>query len=443
MTSVEGFTSSGFERVAEVMAQGARATVRDRERTTDLGSGGGAFAAYVDGECVADLWAGWSAPGVAWTEHTRAVIMSATKGLSALCAHILYDRGELDVDAPVVRYWPEFGAAGKERTLVRQLLSHQSGAIGVPDADRLLSWNGDGWADTAGIAAAVAAAPPAWEPGTAHGYHGVTFGWLVGELARRISGASLGTFLRTEVTERLGAECDLGTPASMLASVAPVIEWARPATRPPLDPGSLSGRSVLAGPAGDLFADEHGAPRFAAFMNTPAVLGAEIGSINATATARGLARIYAAVACGEELVSRPSVARFAAEEVCGRDAVMRVPTRWAMGYTREPPRSRRPAAAARAQRRGVRPHRGRRPDRLRRPGRPGRMRVRAQPPRAPGHAVHGCERRGRFVPVPVRDALTVPAAASARRARMAAWMTGAPPPQRSPAGCATPGRSAC
>ena len=94
---------------------------------------------------------------------------------------------------------------------------------------------------------------------------------------------------------------------------------------------------MLAGPHGHLFADEHGTPRFAAFMNTPAVLQAEIGAIGATATARGLARVYVALASGEELVSRASVARFTEEQVCGRDAVMGVPTRWALGYTREPP----------------------------------------------------------------------------------------------------------
>lgn len=341
MTTVHGSTAPGFERVAEVLAQGARLTIGERERVADLGSGGGAFAAYVDGECVVDVWAGYSAPGVEWSADTSAAIMSATKGLSALCAHLLHDRGELDVDAPVVTYWPEFGAAGKERTLVRQLLSHQSGAIGVPGADRMLSWDGTGWDDTTAIAAAIASAPPAWEPGTKHGYHGLTFGWLVGELVRRISGVSLGTFFRTEVAQPLSAACHLGTPLEDQANVAQVIEWTRRTpssggTLRALDPDSWAGQSVLTGAHGSLFNDEHGEPRFASFMNTPAARTAEIGAIGATATARGLARVYAALAAGEELVSRESVARFGTEQVNGRDAVMRVPTRWAMGYTREP-----------------------------------------------------------------------------------------------------------
>jgi CubicO group peptidase (beta-lactamase class C family) len=344
MNNVGGFTAPGFERVSQVLSHGARRQVGEREVVADLGSGGGAFAAFVDGECVVDVWAGYSAPAVPWTDDTRAVIMSATKGLTTLCAHILYDRGELDLDAPVTKYWPEFGVEGKDHTLVRQLLSHQSGAIGVPNADRLLSWDGAGWDDAPTIAAAIASAPPAWEPGTRHGYHGVSFGWLVGELVRRISGLSLGTFFRTQIAQQLGAECQIGTPIEDQPKVALVTEWAtRPSSRrsplTKIDPDSLAGRSVLAGPRGDLFADELGRPRFASFMNTPAVKQAEIGALGATATARGVARLYAALAQGEELVSRPSVARFSEEQVCGRDAVMKVPTRWAVGYTREPPAS--------------------------------------------------------------------------------------------------------
>jgi CubicO group peptidase (beta-lactamase class C family) len=299
VTEVHGFVADGFEPVADVLAHGARLTIGDRTRQADLGAGGGAFAAFVDGECVVDLWAGYRAPDIAWAEDTTAVIMSATKGLTALCAHILADGGHLDVDAPVVSYWPEF-------------------------------------------AAAVATGAPAWEPGTRHGYHGLTFGWLVGELVRRVSGQSLGSFFRQRVARPLAVECQIGTPAADLTTVARVMEWSpspsgREATLSTLDPDSRAGRSVLAGAHGHLFADEQGRPRFASFMNTPAVLQAEIGAIGATATARGLARVYAALARGETLVSRPSVARFSQEQVCGGDAVMGVPTRWAMGYTREPP----------------------------------------------------------------------------------------------------------
>jgi CubicO group peptidase (beta-lactamase class C family) len=341
VNDVEGFVAPGFERVADLLAHGTRMDIGGRERVADLGTGGGAFAAFVDGEPVVDIWAGFAAPQQRWSEDTRAVIMSATKGLTTLCAHVLHDRGQLDLDAPVVAYWPEFGAAGKEGTLVRQLLSHQSGAIGLPEPARMLSWDGTGWDDTPALAAAVASAPPAWVTGTRHGYHGVTFGWLIGELVRRVSGKGLGAFFREEIAEPLGLDCRIGTPLDDQPNVARVIEWtissSRRSTLTTIDPTSWAGRSVLAGPAGNLFADEHGAPRFARFMNTPAVQRAEIGALGATATARGLARLYACVAQGEDLVSRPSVARFSEQQVCGRDAVMGVPTRWAVGYTREPP----------------------------------------------------------------------------------------------------------
>ena len=338
---VKGFTGPGFEPVAELLGTGATLTLGDRERRADLGEGGGAFCAFVDGECVVDVWTGVAGPGRAWEEDTRAVIMSSTKGMTTLCAHILEDRGELDLDGPVVRYWPEFGAAGKAATTVRQVLSHQSGAIGVPGADQLLSWDGRGWDDGEAIAAAIAGGEPAWEPGTRHGYHGVTFGWLVGELVRRVSGQTLGTFFDAEVAGPLGVACSIGTPSDELPAVATVMEFpVRPGAQSALraiDPESKSGRSVLAGAHGSMFADETGRPRFADFMNTPKVLAAEIGALGATATARALARTYAALADGEELVSRASVERFRTEQVCGRDAVMGVPTRWAVGYSLEPP----------------------------------------------------------------------------------------------------------
>lgn len=271
--------------------------------------------------------------------------MSATKGLTTMCAQVLEDRGQLELDELVTSYWPEFGCLGKEPTTVRQLLSHQAGAIGLPGADELLSWDGTGWSDTVAIAAGVAGAAPAWEPGTRHGYHSVTFGWLVGELVRRISGMSLGSFFSEQVAKQLGDEvvdeCAIGTPATALGGVATVMEFpvkpGKEGALAAIDPESRAGRSVLAGAHGSLFADERGHPRFANFMNTPAVLESEIGALGATATARSLARLYAALATGEDVVSRASVERFRVEQVCGRDAVMSVPTRWAVGYSLEPP----------------------------------------------------------------------------------------------------------
>src|SRR5207237_10556180 len=122
--------------------------------------------------------------------------------------------------------------AGKDLALGREVLGYRAGSIGVPGADGLLSWDGTGWHDTEAIAAAIASAAPAWTPGTAHGYHALTFGWLVGELVRRVAGVSLGSFFRAEVASPLAVECDIGTPPEMLGQVASVMEWeTRPSAR--------------------------------------------------------------------------------------------------------------------------------------------------------------------------------------------------------------------
>src|SRR6185436_19233400 len=123
---------------------------------------------------------------------TMSTLFSCTKGLAALSAQILADRGLVDVEAPVARYWPEFAQAGKERVLVRHVLGHSAGVIALPDAGDLLDWDGRGWDDYDAIAARLAAASPAWEPGTKVGYHAITCGWLTQELVRRIDGRTLG-----------------------------------------------------------------------------------------------------------------------------------------------------------------------------------------------------------------------------------------------------------
>ena len=335
-----------FEPVARVLGEGASVTVGERERRADLGGGGGAFCAYVDGECVVDLWAGAAAPGRAWERDTRAVVMSSTKGLTALCAHLLEDRGELDLDAPVTRYWPEFGCLGKEPTTVRQLLSHQSGAIGLPGSDDLLSWDGRGWSDTVAIAAGVARGAPAWEPGTRHGYHGVTFGWLVGELVRRISGTSLGTFFEAEVARPLGVagSVSIGTPRAELGSVATVMEFAvKPGKQSALrtiDPESKSGRSVLAGSARQPLRRRGGPAPLRRLHEHPGRAGGRDrrtgrhrDRTGAGPGVRGSRRRRGAgVARLGGPLRRPS-------RCVAADAVMTVPTRWAVGYSLEPPAS--------------------------------------------------------------------------------------------------------
>ncbi|WP_069162220.1 serine hydrolase domain-containing protein [Nocardia altamirensis] len=188
------------------------------------GEVGAACCVYVGGRKVVDLWAGQAdrAANRPWTADTIVQVASTTKGATAICAHLLAQRGLLDLDAPVVEYWPEFGAAGKERIPVRWLLSHQAGlpAIDGPlTYEQALDWHP--------VIRALEAQKPLWEPGTEHVYHAMTFGFLVGEVVRRISGKSLGTFFADEVAAPLGLSAWIGLPEQEEARVAK-LEFAAP-----------------------------------------------------------------------------------------------------------------------------------------------------------------------------------------------------------------------
>ncbi|MFE0515909.1 serine hydrolase domain-containing protein, partial [Streptomyces sp. NPDC058964] len=180
------------------------------ENFRDRGELGAAVAVTVDGEPVVDLWGGWAdaARTRPWERDTLVNVWSTTKGVTALCAHILADRGLLDLDAPVAAYWPEFAAAGKEKVLVRHLLSHRAGLAGLREPhslEQLYDWEL--------TTARLAATEPWWEPGTCSGYHAFTYGHLVGEVVRRVSGLLPGAFLEREVTGPLGADFTIGLPA--------------------------------------------------------------------------------------------------------------------------------------------------------------------------------------------------------------------------------------
>ena len=151
-------------------------------------------------------------------EDTLQLVFSTTKGATAACAHLLAQRGELDIDAPVARYWPEFAQAGKERVPVRWLLCHK---VGLPAFDAVLEPGAAFRWDP--VIDALAAQAPYWEPGTAHGYHAITYGWLVGEVVRRISGKSLGTFFHDEIAVPLDLEFWIGLPEELEPRVAPLI----------------------------------------------------------------------------------------------------------------------------------------------------------------------------------------------------------------------------
>ena len=196
------------------------------------GEVGASVCLTVDGETVVDLWGGTIdvATGRPWEADTLTMVWSCTKGATSLCAHLLADRGELDLDAPVTRYWPEFAKNGKADVPVRMLLDHQ---VGLPAVRELLP-NG-AFADWDLMVETLAAEEPFWDPGTRHGYHALTFGWLVGEVVRRISGQSLGQFFADQVARPLGLDFWIGLPDALEPRVAPVIA-AIPAAGQPLPP---------------------------------------------------------------------------------------------------------------------------------------------------------------------------------------------------------------
>jgi CubicO group peptidase (beta-lactamase class C family) len=272
-----------------------------------VGAGGSSFAVLLDGRPVVDLWGGDARPGEAWERDTLAVLMSVTKGLAGLCLMMLVDRGQLSLDDLVTDHWPEYGQAGKERTTVEMVLMHTCGAIGLPDHGDIVSWDGTGFDRYDDIAARLAASPPAWEPGTKQGYHALTYGWLVGELVRRITGRTIGTFFHAEVAVPLGLDTWIGTPPDALLRVARVVDIGYHAIPGPLrnqvtsilqatrDPRTLNGQAFL----GD--GTRSGLDELTTMLNSDTTLAAEFPSGNGTSTARSLARAFALMGADGEL----------------------------------------------------------------------------------------------------------------------------------------------
>jgi CubicO group peptidase (beta-lactamase class C family) len=268
--SVDGTCDEAFARVRDVF-----------EASFDKGEVGAGVAVYVDGEKVVDLWGGWAdgSRTKTWQRDTIVNTFSTTKGMTATCAHRLIERGLVDVDEPVATYWPEFAQAGKGRVTVRHLLTHQAGlhalATELP-RDKRHDW--------AAVTEALAAQAPAWEPGTKSMYHAVTFGYLVGEVVRRVDGRSLGTYFKEEIAEPLGADYLIGFGPEHDARCAEVL--------PPNAGGEGDG---AASPMGAAYT---GMGRGA---NTREWRAAEIPAANGHGTADGVARLYAALSRGGEL----------------------------------------------------------------------------------------------------------------------------------------------
>jgi CubicO group peptidase (beta-lactamase class C family) len=284
---------------------------------------GASLVVDMDGDLVIDLWGGFrdEARAVPWSEHTITNIWSSTKTVTSLAALMLVDRGELDVDAPVARYWPEFAANGKQDIKVRHVMSHSSGVSGLDQpavVEDLYDWQK--------ATSRMAAQAPWWEPGTASGYHALNYGHLVGEVVRRISGKPLKQFVAEEITGPLGADFQIGAAESDWGRIADVVPPPPlPFDLAALDPDSPAVKT-LTGPAAE-----------AGDANTPGWRRADIGGANGHGNARSVARVMSVVARGGEvdgvrLLSQETIDLIFHEQLNGVDLVLGVPLRWGIGY---------------------------------------------------------------------------------------------------------------
>jgi len=251
------------------------------ENFRDRNELGAAVTVTLDGETVVDLWGGWAdaARTRPWERDTLVNVWSTTKGPVALCAHILADRGLLDLDARVATYWPEFAAAGKENILVRHLLSHRAGLAGLREPHSLAQLYD--WELTTGRLAAM---EPWWEPGTRSGYHALTYGFLVGEVVRRVSGLLPGAFLEREVTGPLGIDFTIGLPEKEAGRAAELVH-------PPVASSSEQA-AIFSQLAPAAIAALTNPIAGAAEANTPEWRAAEIPAANGHGTARAIAALY-------------------------------------------------------------------------------------------------------------------------------------------------------
>ncbi|MFE5186100.1 serine hydrolase domain-containing protein [Streptomyces sp. NPDC056628] len=278
----------------------------------ERGELGAAVAVTVGGETVVDLWGGWAdgARSRPWERDTLVNVWSTTKGPTALCAHILADRGLLDLDAPVAAYWPEFAAAGKEGVLVRHLLAHRAGLCGLREPHSLGQLYD--WEKTT---RRLAATEPWWTPGTRSGYHALTYGFLVGEVVRRVSGLRPAAFLEREVTGPLGVDFTIGLPEKESGRAAELVQSpAGPASGRSATPAAL-GPAALAALANPALAALANPAVGADQANTPAWRAAEIPAANGHGTARAVAALYGIFAGGGSYGGRRFLSPEAAERV--------------------------------------------------------------------------------------------------------------------------------
>lgn len=311
MTEVHGTCDERFTVVRDTFAA---AFDRGEER-------GASAYVTVDGAPVVDIWAGVATDdGAPWERDTIVNVYSTTKTMAATCVLMLADRGEVDLHAPVADYWPEFGAAGKGAVTVAHVMSHTAGVSGfdpVITAEDLYDWDR--------VCEQLAGQEPWWEPGTQSGYHAITQGYLQGEVVRRVTGRSIGTFFREEVAEPLGADFHIGLPASEDGRVADLVPPEFPLGSDEVDLASIRARTFLSCP---LDATE---PR------TRAWRGAEIPAAGGTGNARSVGRVHSALACGGTvdgvtLMSEAGVERILEEQSHTEDLALGLKVRFGMGF---------------------------------------------------------------------------------------------------------------
>ena len=324
--AIQGTIQPGFEQVLEAFSR----------NFSEFGEVGASVCLSVEGETLVDLWGGFvrdAEDAQPWTADTVSIVFSCTKAATALSAHLLIDRGLMDLNARVAEYWPEFATNGKQDVTVAMMLNHSAGVPALREPVQR-----GGFTNWDYMVERLAAEAPFWPPGTRNGYHMSTFGWTVGELVRRVSGRSLGTFFREEIARPLGIDFWIGLPDSEHHRVAPMIPWV-PERGAPMAEFTRALRGGLKAGSESL--------QYLALMNTgghrsdtPEALRAEIGGGGGVANARALAGMYAPLANGGshggvKLLSPDHIVRMSAVSVATEvDATLLMPSRFALGFMR-------------------------------------------------------------------------------------------------------------
>jgi CubicO group peptidase (beta-lactamase class C family) len=324
VADINGSFDPRFKRVADHLAE-----------NIDAGKEVGASVYLnVHGEDVIDIWGGWKdrEHSAAWAEDTIVNVFSGSKTVTSLAVLMLVDRGQIDVESPVTAYWPEFAQNGKEQLLVRQLMGHVAGLSGWEQPFRF-----EDAFDIEASTARLAAQAPWWEPGTAAAYHASTYGHLLAELVRRVSGKTLPQFIATEIATPVDADFYLGVPETefpRIARIYPVEDGPAPEAAPgsaPKTPAEIINAKTRAGSFGSTMGDA-----FSVF-NAPAWWRSEFGGSSGHTNARGLGRIVSAlsnggVSRGVQLLSPGTIDLIFDEQANGIDMYYNKPIRWGVGY---------------------------------------------------------------------------------------------------------------